>query len=177
MSTFIVKSTVISNRDATPKVLTDSFVAGGTGTECEGYVQTASAADGAGTKYVLCQVPSNARVSTVKISADALGTSCTLDVGVWWPTFIPTGAGLVSSTASTVINTQLFASALAASNSQAAVDITNQSTNNSILNQELPLWKAAGLASDPGIDLDIVAYVHVANQIQGYVGLKVAYQF
>jgi hypothetical protein len=177
MATFNVKSTIISNRDATPKVLTDPYVYGGTGTGCEGYVQTGSAADAASTTYRLCQVPSNARVDTVKMSTDALGTGCTLDVGVWWPTFIPVGAGLTASLASTVINTQLFASALACSNSQAAVDITNQSTNYTIKNQELPLWSAAGLTSDPGIDLDIVAYVHVANQIQGYVGLKVYFQF
>jgi hypothetical protein len=56
-------------------------------------------------------------------------------------------------------------------------DITNQSLANGIATQELPLWQAAGLASDPNIELDIVVYVAVANQIQGYIGLKAALQF
>lgn len=176
MSTFLVKSTLITNRDASPKVLTDSFVSGGELRESEGYVQTNGAADGAGSFYIMCSVPSNARVSSVVLQADALATSCTLDIGVWWPTYIPTGAGLAASVASTGINTTLFASAVAASNATSSTDVINQSTSNSIANQELPIWKAAGLATDPMIDLDIVVYVHAAVAQQGYIGLKVRYQ-
>lgn len=176
MTTYNLKSTIITNRDATPKVLSDPYLAGSVNA-VEGYVQTNGAADGVGSTYRLLQIPSNARVEAVKIQADALATGCTLSVGVWYPTYIPVGAGLAASVASTVINTALFASAMAASNATASTDITNQSTNNSIVNQELPLWKAAGLASDPGIDLDIVVYVAGAVAAQGYIGLKAAYVF
>ncbi len=175
MSTYLVKSTVITNRDATPKVLTDAYVSGGKVLVSQGYVQTASAADGIATKYILCQVPSSARIEAVKFASDQLGTSCTVDVGVWWPTFIPVGAGLSASVASTVIHTTLFASVLACSNTNALTDITNQSLAYTIALQETPLWNACGLASDPGIDLDIAVYVAAATQIQGYVGLKVSY--
>lgn len=175
MTTYNIKSTIISNRDATPKVLTDPFVGGGALRSCEGYVQTNGAADGVGSTYRMLQIPSNARVEAVKIAADALGTGCTLSVGVWWPTYIPVGAGLSASVASTVINTAFFASALAASNANALTDITNQSTNNTIVKQELPLWQACGLATDPGIDLDLVVYVAGAVAAQGYIGLKAAY--
>lgn len=175
MTTYNLLSTVISNRDATPKVLTDSYVAGGGLKAAEGYVQTFGLADAAGSTYRMLSIPSNARVESVKIQSDALGTGCTLDVGVWWPTFIPVGAGLAASVASTSINTALFAAAIAASNTNASTDITNQSTTNTIVNQELPLWQAAGLASDPGIDLDIVVYVHAAVAKQGYIGIKAVY--
>ena len=37
--------------------------------------------------------------------------------------------------------------------------MTNQSGNNTIPNQEISLWQAAGLLADPGVDLDIVATV------------------
>lgn len=175
MTTYNIKSTIISNRDATPKVLTDPFVAGGELRSCEGYVQTNGAADGAGSVYRMLQIPSNARVESVKIAADALGSGCTLDVGVFWPTYIPVGAGLSASNQSLVINTTLFASVLAASAANALTDITNQSTQNTIVKQEQPLWQAAGLASDPGIDLDICVYVAGAVATQGYIGLKAAY--
>lgn len=175
MATFIVKSTLISNRDATPKVLTDSLVSGGQVGSSEGYVQTHGAADGIGSKYVLCTVPSNARMSQVQFTNDILATGCTVSVGVWWPTTIPTGAGLAASIASTVIHTTLFASALNCSAAAADTNILNQSGANGIATQELPLWSAAGLAADPGIDLDITVYVAGAVAQQGFIGLKVAY--
>ncbi len=175
MTTYNIKSTIISNRDATPKVLTDPYVSGGEVRESEGYVQTHGSADAAGSTYRLCQVPSNARLTSLELQADSLGSGAALDIGVWYPTFIPVGAGLSASNASAVINTQLFCSALGCSAATAVTNIINSSTNNSISNQELPLWQAAGLASDPGIDLDIVVYVHTAIATQGYIGLKARY--
>ena len=175
MTTYNIKSTVITNRDATPKVLTDAYVSGGNLAASQGYVQTFGAADAAGTIYRMCQVPSSARVESVKIQNDALATSAAVNVGVYWPTFIPVGAGLSTSVAATVINTALFASALSVVAAAKPTDITNSSGNNSIVNQELALWQACGLASDPGIDLDVCVSVSTAIQAQGYIGLKVTY--
>lgn len=177
MTTYNLKSTIITDRDATPKVLTDPSISGGGIKECTGYIQTYGAADAAGSLYRLCQVPSNARVSSLVLQAGALGSGAALDVGVYWPTFIPPGAGLLQSNQSAVINTALFASALGCSAATTSTDIINQSTNNPIQTQEKLLWEAAGLASDPGIDLDIVARVNVAIATQGYIGLKARYVF
>ena len=175
MTTYNILSTMISNRDAVPKVLTDSYVAGGHVLASEGYVQTHGAADAAGTTYRMFSIPSNARVEGMKFSNDVLATGCTVDVGVWWPTYIPVGAGLLSSIASTVIHTTLFASVLNCSAAAADTNILNQSLANGIATQELPLWAAAGLASDPMIELDIVVYVAAAVAQQGYIGLKASY--
>lgn len=175
MTTYIIKSTLIANRDATPKVLTDSYVSGGCNRAAEGYVQTHGAADAAGSKYVMLTVPSNARMESLKLSNDILATGCTLDIGVWWPTTIPVGAGLAASIASTVIHTTLFASAINCSAAASDTNILNQSGVNGIASQELPLWSVAGLAADPGIDLDITVYVHAAVAQQGYIGLKGSY--
>lgn len=175
MSTFTVKSTVISNRDASPQVMSDPLVVGGEVLEVTGYVTTYGASDGAGSLYKLLTVPSNARLSSLLLQAGALGSGAALDIGVFWPTYIPVGAGLSASNAGAVINTQLFCSALGCSAATALTDITNSSTNNSIANQELPLWSMAGLTSDPGIDLDIVARVQTAIATQGVIGLKARY--
>src|ERR1700723_2825817 len=91
-----LKSTIITNRDASPKVLTDAYISGAEIRSSEGFVTTALA-DNAGSTYRLCTVPSNARIESVKFQCAALGTSCTIDVGVWYPTVVPIGSGLTSS--------------------------------------------------------------------------------
>jgi len=175
MTTYNIKSTVISNRDATPKVFTDALVDGGRLCGTEGYVQTFGSADGAGSIYRMCPVPSGARVEAVKLQAGALGSGAAVNVGVYYPTYIPIGAGLSSSNVSAVINTTLFVSALGMSAATSLTDVTNSSGNNTIQNQELPLWSACGLASDPMMDLDICVEVSTAIATQGYIGLKVTY--
>lgn len=178
MASFNLKSTLITNRDAVPKVLTDPLVSGGAVNAVEGYVQTQGTNDGIDSIYRLLQVPSNARVEAVTFQASGLGTGCTLDVGVYYPTFIPVGAGLSASLASTVINTTFFASAIAASAAVASTNVINQSGSNTIPKQELPLWQALGLTADPEIDLDICVHVAAAvGGVQGYVGLKSLYSY
>lgn len=175
MTSYNIKSTVISNRDAVPKVLTDAYVSGGEIKESEGFIQTHGSADAAGSIYRLCMVPSNARLSSLSLQAGALGSGAALDIGVYYPTFIPAGAGLLQSNAGLVINTQLFCSALGCSAATAETNVINSSANNTIPLQEKALWDAAGLASDPGIDLDICASVQTAIAAQAYIGLKARY--
>ena len=175
MSQYNLKSTVISNRDATPKVLTDPFVSGGEKRSSQGYVATGSAADAVGSTYRLCQVPSNARVDTVKIQNTALGSGAAVNVGVYYPTFIPVGAGLSASSSGAAISAAYFASAYSVAAAETPTEITNQSGTNTIANQELPLWQAIGLTSDPGIDLDIVITVSTVLAASGTFGMKVDY--
>jgi hypothetical protein len=175
MAVAILKSTIIANRDSVPKILTDPYVSGGELRVSEGYVQTATATDSAGSIYRLCQIPSNARVEAVVLQCDAL-TGGAANVGVYYPTFIPTGApqlaGIVSNQA---INTSFFASAQSVGTALGPVNVVNQSGQNTIAKQELPLWQAIGLAADPGISLDICVTLSTAITAQGYIGLKTTY--
>ena len=176
MTTYQIKSTAILNRDAVPKVTEDAWLNGGRIRESWGYVQSNGGADGIGSTYLLATVPSHARVSSLFFQTSGLGTSCTLDIGVWYPTYIPQGSNsaLTSSLANTAINTTVFASAYACSSAVAATELIS-TAQIAINKQEAPLWSMAGLTSDPGIDLDIVAYVHAAVALQGYVGLRARY--
>ncbi len=174
-----LKSTVITNRDATPKVLTDSYIAGGLYEEVQGSVKSGSA-DNAGSQYRLVQVPSNARVSSIFWQADALGSGAQLDVAVWFPTALPLGGGafLASGSASALISSSIFATALAGSGSAVALtEITNQSTNYNIALQETPLWNVLGFVTDPEVDFDIGFSLRFATATAGYAGLKVRYQY
>lgn len=177
MSSFF-KSTLLTNRDATPKVLTDGFLSGGTGTDTVGSVQVGTS-DSAGSFYRLVQVPSNARIDSIRWQSGALSNSCALDIAVWYPTTIPTGGGnfVPSACAGAIIASSVFATNLLAGSANQATDVTNQSGNYLIPLQETPLWNVLGFATDPELFFDIGFSVRVATGASGYVGLKVAYQF
>lgn len=166
-------STVITNRDASPKVLEDAWLSGGGVQESTGYV-LCGVADNLTSKYIMCTVPSNARVTNLNFQCQSLGTSCTLDIGVAYPTFIPVGSGLSAANANVIINTTVFAAALAVNSVTETTDLISNAKI-PINAQEQPLWFMAGLSSDPGIDLDIVIYVHASVTTAGYVGLKAKY--
>lgn len=177
MSAFL-KSTLLTNRDATPKVLTDAFLAGGLLEEVQGSVKT-GASDTANSYYRLVQVPSNAKLSTLQWQSEALGSGCIVDVGVWFPSFIPTGGGafLSSGSSGAIIGTSFFATGLTAPAANALTEITNQSTNYLIPLQETPLWNVLGMLVDPEIDFDIGFVTRVATAAAGYIGLKARYQY
>lgn len=174
------KSTVIANRDATPKVLTDSYLSGGLYEEAQGSFK-AAAADSAGSQYRLVSIPSNARVSSIFWQADAVGSGgpTQFDCTIWYPTTVPLGGGafLASGSSAAIISSSIFATALTANSAVALTEITNQSTNYSIPLQETPLWNVLGLASDPEVDFDIGFTARAGLQTAGYVGLKVRYQY
>jgi len=175
------KSTLITNRDATPKVLTDNLVSGGEFKESEGFVQSVTNADSAGSIYRLCTVPSRARVSSVLIQNGAFGGAAAVNVGVYWPDYqpfpiAPYGQHPMPSDAGTAISAAFFASALSVVGAGGPTDIINQSGTNTIALQEQPLWQAIGLSADPGMDLDICVTVSTAIASQQYIGLKVRYQ-
>lgn len=177
MSAFL-KSTLLTNRDATPKVLTDSFLSGGIMEEVQGSVKT-GASDTANSYYRLVTVPSNARLSSLLWQSEALGSGCIVDVGVFYPTSIPTGGGnfLAASLGGTLISSSIFAAGLTAPAATAITDITNQSGNYLIPLQETPLWNVLGLTADPEISFDIGFVTRVATAAAGYVGLKCRYQY
>lgn len=180
MAVVNLKSTVIANRDATPKVLTDSYLGGGLYEEVQGSVKT-GASDNAASVYRLIQVPSNARVSSIFWQADAIGSGgpTQLDVAVWFPTTVPLGGGafLASGSAAAFISSSIFATALTANAAVALTEITNQSTNYTIPLQETPLWNVLGFVTDPEVDFDIGFSLRSATQAAGYVGLKCRYQY
>jgi hypothetical protein len=101
----------------------------------------------------------------VLFSCANLGASSSVNVGVYRNT--KDGGAAVSAT--------LFASAQATSAALSNSDVTNQSGNYTLDKQEQPLWQAAGLTSDPGGTLDIVATVQVAIAATGLIGAATEY--
>lgn len=177
MSAFL-KSTLLTNRDATPKVLTDAFLAGGILEEVQGSVKT-GASDTANSYYRLIQVPSNSKMSQLYWQSEGLGSGCVVDVGVWFPTYLPVGGGafLSSGSSGALISSSIFAAGLTAPAANALTEITNQSGNYLIPLQETVLWNVLGFTVDPEIDFDIGFVTRVATAAAGYVSLKCRYQY
>jgi hypothetical protein len=173
-------STLITNRDATPKVLTDSFIANGVLSQGYGWVFTGGT-DVAGTAYRMVSVPSNSRLSSLEMTNTTLGNSSSIDVGVWYPTQIPSGGGafLAQSLAGTLIGSSLFKTAILGDtlNSTPGQLMSTTFTRQQPNFQEMPFWQMIGLTADPIMDLDVGFVVRVAVATAGYLGLKATYLF
>lgn len=164
-----LKSVAITDRDAVPLVQVGPIVAGGVIRTSIGSVTT-GAADGIGTLYVLAQVPTNARIESVKFQCAALGASCSMNIGLQYPTGAAT-AGAIGSLGSQ----SFFAAAVATAAATQPTDCTDQSGINTITRQEQPLWQALGLAADPGGVFDVVGQIAAATVAGGLFGVKINY--
>ena len=144
MATENVKSAAITNRDATPPVFSTSQ--GGNVHRVWGTVEAAAAGD-AGSTYRMCTIPSNARAIRVVLACDDLGTTATLDVGIYQTT----------ANGSAVVDADFFASAINANSAAVAETmVSHESGVYNIDDIEKPLWEALGLSADSLRDYDVV---------------------
>lgn len=164
MGTSTLKSTAITNRDATPKVPTNAKLYGAPVQNGFGYC-TAAASDDTSSTYRCVAVPSNAVIRSIMLSSVAQGGSAAVDVGVYRAT-VDGGA---------VVDQDFFGSAVSVVSAVQRSDVTNESTTNTLAKQEQPLWQAVGLSSDPGGELDIVATPTATMTNGGAIGLNVSY--
>lgn len=164
MAVVITKATAISNRDSSPKVLSNSRIARGDIRECVGLV-TAASGDSIGSTYIFGSVPSNARISQVLLSCDGAATTGAADIGVYQTT----------ENGSAVVDADAFASAQALTSALSNSDVTHESGVYGIEDSEKPLWEVLGLSEDPKISYDIVATLTAAMDAADDIALKVRY--
>ncbi len=167
-----VKSAVITNADATPIVLNNPAVANALLHEGVGTGELTATASIASIMR-LVRVPSNARISRVLISCDAI-TSATADIGVY-KALTETGV------AGAVVDVDHFASATAISaalvNSDLSheADATDAGAGFGLADVAKPLWSSLGLTTDPNIYYDIALTLTAAATAAGTVSMKVQY--
>lgn len=144
MATENVKSAAITNRDATPAVLTSCQ--GGRVRRAWGTVEALAAGD-TGSTYRMCEIPSNARAIRVVLATDDLGTTATLDVGIYQNT----------ANGGAVVDADFFASAINANSAAVAETmVSHESGAYNIDDIEKPLWEALGLTADSNRTYDVV---------------------
>lgn len=152
MAVDALKSSVITNADATPLVRSNARVAAGVLREAIGTAQ-ATASASIGSTYRLCRVPSNARISEVALSCDAFDTTGTTDIGVYQ----------TADNGGAVVDADFFASAVVLTSILVHSVVTHESTVFGIEDAEKPLWEALGLSADPVRDYDIALTLTAAN--------------
>jgi hypothetical protein len=150
MAVVTLKSTQITNRDATPVVKSTS-VQQNKVLHARGAI-AGGAADSIASKYVFCSIPSNAKPISVRLSTTGTGTVGATDIGVYKDT-LNGGA---------VVDADLFTSAKLLTTALDKFESIFESAVLTKINGEKPLWELAGLTADPGIMYDVVATLTAA---------------
>lgn len=168
------KSTVITNRDATPAVINDGRLTKSALRSAVGSVAV-GAADSATSYYPLVEVPSTAMVRAVLATCPAGMTTLAGNVGVFKNT--KNSGGSTTGVAANTNSDTIFASATSFASALNRSDVTNANSNAyGTDKREQPLWQAIGLSADPGGTFDIGIVVTTANTgSAGRVGLEVLY--
>lgn len=164
MAVVTVKSTQITNRDATPRVINNSRITNGDVRHARD-VATITSGDSATSKYIMFSVPSRAVPVSLRISSPDIGTTTTADLGLYRTT--ADGGAVVDAdffTAAKVLN----AGALAKSESLNGNII-------SLTNSLKPIWELLALTTDPNIDYDVVMTLVGAADGTGLVLLELDY--
>lgn len=165
MVTETLYSTPITNRDAVPRVLNADLVDNGMVREAIGTV-TITSGKTLGSIYAMVSVPAHARVSQVLLDNPALSASTAFDIGCYKST----------SDGSAVITAAFFGSAVACTNANAGLDVTNESGTYTVDLRVKKLWDALGLTAAPASGMiDICLTSTATNAAGGLVGLTVRY--
>lgn len=166
MAVVTTKAGPITNRDASPKVLSNAAVAAGVLKEAVGTVESVSG-DSIGSEYIFASIPSNAVVSQVLLYCDDIGTTAAADIGLYKST----------ADGGAVVDADFFGSAVSLSGGALnGTDVTHESAVFGLEDAEKPLWEALGLASDPNLMYDVVATLTAASDAAGTIMLKVRYK-
>lgn len=143
MAVVAVKSTLITNADATPAVLNSPRVDGAFERVKVATVAITSG-DNTGSVYRMFRVPSNAVVTDLRIYSPDIGTTTISDIGLY------------AADGGAVVDADFFASALSLKDGALnGVDVLHESAVFSIANSGKELWDALGLSADPSVSYDV----------------------
>jgi hypothetical protein len=171
-----VKSTGITNSDASPAVANTAGEIGGMAplkVVTSGSV-VALASSSTDATYQFCRVPSNAKIVDIffESAAQAAGT---MDIGAYYATD-GLGGKPTALLAAAAIDQDFFATLLALTGAFARTSIINESGTNTPAKRVQPLWQALGLTTDPGGEIDICGTVVTAITTgTGSMGMTVLY--
>lgn len=156
-----LKSTAITNSEASPRVRNDPGAGGADRLKrIFGYLASVTASLSATSVIRLVRVPSNAVVSSVKVSSGAQ-TAGKFNIGVYRT---PGDGGLVAYTSADSFFTTDLDCASAVIDQECVMKATS---GNTLVKRNQPLWQAIGMAADPGGFLDICATVHTTDVTTG----------
>jgi hypothetical protein len=162
MAVVDTKSAIITNRDATPPVANAAAIAAGNVRSWAATLELANG-DSIGSTLRFGQVPSNARIHSIRVFCDAI-TSGAMDVGLYQTT----------ANGSAVVDVDAYATAQSiASAITTGTEIMFEVRN--IDKCANYVWQDGGLTADTGRFYDIVGTLTAATTAAGTVTLMVEY--
>lgn len=173
MATEALKSTAITNMDATPRVKATAGAGARDGLKEISGTVTSTTGKTSPSTYQLVRLRSTAFVKRIVLDSAAQGSSTALDFGLYYSS--DNRDGTSAANAGTVIDQDFFASAVDVSSAVRASDITNESGTYTLDKRIQPLWQAAGLSTDPGGYFDIVATSTATINTGALFGISVTY--
>lgn len=159
-----LKSTCVTNEDATPIVYNTAGAGAPAGVQSVDDYATPSAAASVTSTYRIVRVPTTAKIKAVFLESEAQGAG-KFNVGV----YAPNGGAVVS--------VSLFAAAVDCAAAVLPTNVTNSGGSYTLDKRKQPLWQAAGAASDPGgfYDIALTCVTTAVTTGTGKTGLKVDY--
>lgn len=156
----------LTNRDASPQVINNSSVERGRLKEAIGVIALANG-DSIGSTLRFCQVPSNARLSELLVSCPDIGSTTTMDLGIYETT----------ENGGAVVDADRFAAALSLKDGALVKsEALYESGVLTLADAEKPLWQMLGLSADPCKYYDIVGTLTGAADAAGTVVVQARYQ-
>lgn len=164
-----LKSTAITNREATPRVFNDQGRgAPGRLFAVQGYFASVTASLSATSVIRMVEVPAHAVVNSVTF-ASAAQTAGKFSIGAY----------RTNAEGGAAVDADFFATIVDCASAVALTDVTNESGTNTLAKQNQPLWQALGVttAPAPGTMYDIACTVDTTDVTTGTgaILLKVTY--
>jgi hypothetical protein len=126
-------TTLVANFEASPQVASNAHELHGVLRVAQGTVALAAGDSTDNDIVMLAPIPSNASIASLKIASDALGGSCTFNVGLY-------------QTNGTVVDEDVYATLVA--DEGAMTDVRTEAANINTIGQQV--WEDAGASADPG---------------------------
>lgn len=165
MAVVNVKSTVITNADASIQTLNKKGLDNGIVKIARGTVETTNGDDIA-SKYRFCRLPSRARIVSIQLWSDDIGTTTIADFGLY----------RTAADGGAVVDADCFASAVSLKDGAVAgTMIHHESAVYGVEDVEMQLWEIAAATSDPNIMYDVTATLTAAADAAGTISLLVFY--
>jgi hypothetical protein len=165
MAVVTIKSTALTNADATPQVQNTPLIHRGRRNHSVGFAAVGSA-DSIASQYRLMRIRSSDRLATLSIFCTAI-TSAAANVGLY-ETTANGGAAAVTPTYGSGA-AACFASAQSLASALNGVNITYSVTT--LAQMEKRVWELLGFTSDPGKDFDLVVTLTAAATAAGTLGV------
>lgn len=156
------KSTIVTNGDANPPALTDSYIHEGRVLKQAG-IAAVAAADDDNSTYRLHRVPSNARISSLKIQHGVITGGSDFDLGAYE----------TADNGGAVKDADILADGLDLSSARS---VPTEVLGVGAGDTEKRLWELLGESEDPHRDYDIVLTANTVGSAAQNVRVEIEYQ-